>query len=83
MLDVVLTDRIDSLPVGERWNVLFRLQELSICSECRADGSLDVQVKNSCEAILLCMILARVTTTHAEHLQWLERCWNLSVPPGG
>ncbi|MFN7037687.1 MAG: hypothetical protein ACK4SN_15110, partial [Bellilinea sp.] len=29
MLDVVLTDRIDSLPVGERWNVLFRLQELS------------------------------------------------------
>ncbi|MFN7037686.1 MAG: Asr1405/Asl0597 family protein, partial [Bellilinea sp.] len=52
-------------------------------SECRADGSLDVQVKNSCEAILLCMILARVTTTHAEHLQWLERCWNLSVPSGG
>lgn len=83
MFDSVLTARIDSLPVGERWNVLFRLKELAICSECRADGSLDVTVKDSCEAILLCMILARFTTTRSEHVEWLERCWHLSVPPGG
>ncbi|NJK33837.1 MAG: hypothetical protein HC919_02205 [Oscillatoriales cyanobacterium SM2_2_1] len=83
MYESVLTDHIDSLPVGERWSVCTRLAELSIYCECvQGKGRcLDVEIKNSSEAILVCMTLFRFTTTRSQHLSWLERCWQMSVTP--
>ncbi len=83
MPESILTDRIDSLPIGERWNVLWRLGELSIGCACVPDGSLAIQIKNCHEAILVRMILLRYTASRPQHLAWLERCWRLSPASGG
>jgi len=83
MPESILTDRIDSLPIGERWNVRLRLEELAISCECRKDGSLDIHIKNSNEALLVRMILLRHKASRSQHLAWLERCWHSSPAPGG
>ncbi len=83
MPESILTDRIDSLPIGERWNVRLRLEELAISCECRKDGSLDIHIKNSNEALLVRMILLRHKASRSQHLAWLERCWHSSPDSGG
>ncbi len=83
MPEFILTDRIDSLPIGERWNVRLRLEELAIGCECRKDGLLDIHIKNADEALLVRMILLRHQTSRPQHLAWLERCWHLSPASGG
>jgi hypothetical protein len=75
----LMIDRIDSLPIGERWNVCYRLQELSIFCECCEDGSLQIEVKHWLELILVCMTLLRVTTSRCQQVERLERCWNLPL----
>jgi len=82
MPEAILTDRIESLPAGERWSVCARLRELSIDSECPADGSLQITIKNSCEAILVCMILSRCVASRRQQVEWLYRCWDLAPYPG-
>jgi hypothetical protein len=56
---------------------------LSIDSDCPADGSLQITIKNSCEAILVCMILSRCVASRRQQVEWLYRCWDLAPYPGG
>jgi hypothetical protein len=83
MTDLVLTDRIHSLPIGERWNVCYRLEELSIVCQCSEDGCLYVEMNNCCQIILVCFTLFRFTASRYQQIDWLERCWNLSTSKGG
>jgi hypothetical protein len=83
MSDFVLTDRIYTLPMGERWNVCHRLKELSICCQCPEDGSLFVQINSWFEVVLVCMTLFRFTASRQQQLDWLERNWCLSNYVGG
>jgi hypothetical protein len=71
--------RIDSLPIGEKWNVRFRLEELSILCECTEDGSLQIHIKHWLELILVCITLLRFTTSRRQQVEMLERCWHLTL----
>jgi len=75
----LMIDRIDSLPIGEKWNVRFRLEELSILCECTEDGSLQIQIKHWLELILVCITLLRFTTSRRQQVEMLERCWDLAL----
>ncbi|MEN9208133.1 MAG: hypothetical protein Q6L50_05200 [Gloeomargarita sp. GMQP_bins_120] len=83
MWEAILTDHIETLPVGERWNIRARLQELAIACECLADGSLAVEIKNCHQAILVAMILFRFNSSRQQQVDWLERCWQSLAVPGG
>lgn len=78
-LSNLMIDRIDSLPIGERWNVRYRLEELSIGCECADDGSLQIEIKHWLEVILLWITLLRFTTSRHQQVERLERCWSLSL----
>jgi hypothetical protein len=75
----LMIDRIDSLPIGERWNVRYRLEELSIFCECPDDGSLHIEIKHWLELILVCITLLRFTTSRCQQVERLERCWDLAL----
>jgi hypothetical protein len=79
MQNSILIDRIDSLPIGERWNVRYRLEELSIFCECAEDGSLQIEIKHWLELILVCITLLRFTTSRHQHVERLERCWHVPL----
>ncbi|MCS7030659.1 MAG: hypothetical protein NZL92_03885 [Gloeomargarita sp. SKYG116] len=83
MMDTVFIDHIDFLPVGERWTIRARLQELGVNCECLEGGSLAVEITNSWVAILVSMVLFRFVTSRRQQVEWLERCWQVLTAPGG
>ncbi|QOV22341.1 Asr1405/Asl0597 family protein [Anabaenopsis elenkinii] len=64
------------IPLSVRWPILLRLQELMIPCCCHSDGSVEVQVNNLLEAILIRSILMQFLASRYELVDWLERCWD-------
>ncbi|MDJ0733691.1 MAG: hypothetical protein QNJ47_06315 [Nostocaceae cyanobacterium] len=70
-----LGEQILQVPVGDRWRIYHRLQELMIPCSCPVDGSLRVEINNSIALILLHSTVMQFTATRTELINWLERCW--------
>lgn len=65
------------LPVGTRWQIYYRLQELRIESSCSDDGSLRIKVNRFEDLVLLQSTLKQFTASRQELIDWLDKCWNL------
>ncbi|AKG24147.1 Asr1405/Asl0597 family protein [Calothrix sp. 336/3] len=63
------------VPVGDRWLVFHRLQELMIPCACLSDGSLAVQIDDCLTAILVYSIVKRFTASRQDLVDYLESCW--------
>jgi len=61
----------------DRWSVFYRLQQLSIPCRCDRGQPLQVQVNGTTAAIQLWSAIKQVTASRKEHLEWLERCWEV------
>lgn len=60
---------------SDRWFVHQRLQELMISSWCLDDGSLQVEVNSSLDAMLVHSTIRQFTAPRNELVSWLENCW--------
>ena len=67
------------IPLGNRWQIYHRLQELMINCSCHADGSLRVQVNNLQEAILVRSAVRQFIASRCQLVEWLETCWSQSI----
>ncbi|MCL6435603.1 MAG: hypothetical protein K6T90_15605 [Leptolyngbyaceae cyanobacterium HOT.MB2.61] len=67
------------VPLGDRWCIYHRLQELMIPCACSKDGSLRVEVNHGIAAILLRSTVQQFTASRQELVDWLERCWYTEV----
>ncbi|MDJ0697266.1 MAG: hypothetical protein QNJ49_18165 [Mastigocoleus sp. MO_167.B18] len=65
------------LPVGTRWQIYHRLQELKIECSCSGDGSLRIKVNQFEDLVLLQSTLKQFTASRQELIDWLDKCWNL------
>ncbi|YAF94738.1 MAG: Asr1405/Asl0597 family protein [Nodularia sp. CChRGM 3473] len=70
-------DQVLQIPLGDRWRICHRLQELMIPCSCHTDGSLRVQVNNLLEVILIRSTVKQFLASRHELVEWLERCWDL------
>ena len=75
----VLSGYVVEVPLGDRWCIYHRLQELMIPCACPTDGSLRVEVNHGITAILVRSTVQQFTATRCELLNWLERCWDVEV----
>lgn len=71
----MLDDHILQIPLGDRWQIYQRLQELMIPCYCHPDGSLRVKVNSCLTAVLVRSTLMQFLASRQELLDWLERCW--------
>ncbi|NJK74732.1 MAG: hypothetical protein HC849_34190 [Oscillatoriales cyanobacterium RU_3_3] len=69
VIHVVAVSRID------RWQIYNRLQELMIPCWCPKDGSLQVQIRDNIDAVLLRSVVQQFVASRQEMVNWLERCW--------
>jgi hypothetical protein len=67
-------EQILQVPLGDRWCIYHRLQELMISCSCPPDGSLRVQVNNLQEAILVRSTLMQFFASRHQLVKWLENC---------
>ena len=67
------------IPIGNRWQIYHRLQELTITCSCPPDGSLRVQVNNLQEAILVRSAVRQFLASRGQLVEWLETCWSHSI----
>jgi hypothetical protein len=58
-----------------RWDIYFRLQELEISCECKANRPLQVSIENPLAAIQLWSTIQMFTATKSSQTEHLERCW--------
>jgi hypothetical protein len=70
VIHVVAVSRID------RWQIYNRLQELMIPCWCPKDGSLQVEIQNSINGLLLRSVVQQFVASRQEMVSWLERCWD-------
>ncbi|HLP92285.1 MAG TPA: hypothetical protein VK184_27300 [Nostocaceae cyanobacterium] len=73
------SEQILRIPVGDRWSVYYRLQELMIPCEYLADGGLRVQVNSPQTAILVRSILMQFFASRHQLIAWLEHCWQYNT----
>lgn len=66
-----------NIPVGDRWQIYHRLQELHIRCWCPIDGSLRVEVSTDLDAILVRSAVMQFTASRQELIEWLGKCWQL------
>jgi hypothetical protein len=76
---VALGEQVLQIPLGDRWPIYHRLQELMIPCSHLPDGSLQVQVNSLLTAILVCSTVMQFVATRQELLDWLEYCWNYTA----
>jgi hypothetical protein len=67
-------EQILQIPLGDRWCIYHRLQELMISCSCPEDGSLRVQINNLQEAILFRSTLMQFFASRHQLVTWLEHC---------
>jgi hypothetical protein len=67
-----------AVPMGERWQIHARLQELEISSYCAPDGLLHVEINTPLQLLLVYRILWQATTTRQQWIDWLECCWQMA-----
>lgn len=58
-----------------RWDIYFRLLELSIPCSCETGEPLKVCVKDALTAIQLWSVMKQTTATRGEQVEWLNACW--------
>ncbi|HLO85070.1 MAG TPA: hypothetical protein VK203_08685 [Nostocaceae cyanobacterium] len=73
------SEQILQIPLGDRWQIYHRLQELMIPCSCLPDGCLSVQVNSPQTAILVRSILMQFFASRHQLIEWLECCWQCSV----
>lgn len=73
VVQVAQVSRID------RWSIHQRLQELMIPSWCPEDGSLQVEINTSLDAVLVHSTIRQFIAPRHELVDWLERCWQKSL----
>ena len=71
---LTIGEQILQIPLGDRWCIYHRLQELMISCSCPPDGSLRVQVNNLQEAILVRSTLMQFFASRHQLVKWLENC---------
>ncbi|AFY50978.1 hypothetical protein Nos7524_5255 [Nostoc sp. PCC 7524] len=71
-----LGDQVLQIPLGDRWQIYHRLQELMIPCSCPPDGSLRVQVNTWLAAILVRSTVKQFLAPRQELVDWLECCWH-------
>lgn len=64
------------VPLGDRWRIHQRLQELMIPCWCLPDGSLRADVQHSLAALLLRSVVQQFVASRQERVNWLDRCWD-------
>ena len=67
-------EQVLQIPLGDRWCIYHRLQELMISCSCPPDGSLCVQINNLQEAIIVNSILMQFFAPRYQLVTWLENC---------
>jgi hypothetical protein len=60
---------------SDRWFIHQRLQELMIPSWCLEDGSLQVEIHSTLDAMLVHSTIRQFTAPRNELVSWLENCW--------
>ena len=71
--------QVIAVPLGERWSIQRRLQELHITCACPADGTLRVDIDHPVELMLVHSVVHRFTAPRQAKASWLERCWKTQV----
>mgnify|MGYP007051595268 CR=1 FL=1 len=71
------TAEVLQVPRGDRWRILYRLQELDLTCGCTPTGQLWVMIRTPTEALLVHSVLRLFTLNRSSRLSWLERCWSL------
>jgi hypothetical protein len=61
---------------GDRWCLYHRLQELMIPCWCLQDGTLQVEVQDGLNALLLWSVVRQFSASRTELVEWLNQCWN-------
>jgi hypothetical protein len=72
---VLLGEQILEIPLGDRWQIYHRLQELMISCSCDSDGFLRVEVNSFQTAMLVHSTVMQFLATRHELVEWLESCW--------
>ena len=67
--------QVVDIPINDRWQVYYRLQELQIQCWSPPDGSLKVDIRNDVDAILVCSAVMHITATRQVLVEWLYQCW--------
>ena len=70
-----------AVPLGDRWSIRRRLQELSIQAWCPAEGQLQVEVNTYVEAVQVWSVVRQFGTSRSTLVAWLETCWQQASPP--
>ena len=71
-----LGEQILQIPLSDRWQIYYRLQDMMITCSCPPDGSLRVQVNNLQEAILVRSAVRQFLASRGQLVEWLETCWS-------
>lgn len=58
-----------------RWNIYYRLLDLSIPCSCKMGEPLRVCVQDTLAAIQLWSVIRQATASRKEHIEWLNTCW--------
>ncbi|NJL02550.1 MAG: hypothetical protein HC838_00255 [Spirulinaceae cyanobacterium RM2_2_10] len=68
-----------TIPLGDRWRIRHRLNELAIPVACPSDGSLRVEIDCPLALILVRSTVQQFAASRGELVQWLERCWQVAA----
>lgn len=60
-----------------RWEVYFRLLELSIPCSCQTGEPLRVCIQDTLTAIQLWSVMKQATASRHEQIEWLNACWGV------
>ena len=62
---------------SDRWHLYHRLQELMIPCWCLPDGTLQVEIQDGQNALLLWSVVRQFSASRKELVDWLNQCWNI------
>jgi hypothetical protein len=68
---LIQIDRVD------RWDVYYRLQQLSIPCWCQQGQPLEVQAYSAIAVIQIWSVIKQITASRQERLAWIKRCWQI------
>ncbi|MEN9214068.1 MAG: hypothetical protein Q6K12_02410 [Gloeomargarita sp. DG_1_6_bins_138] len=60
---------------SQRWPIYHRLQELEIPCRCEPHRPLEIEMTHPRDVLLVWSVVHQVMGTRAQHVAWLERCW--------
>lgn len=66
-----------SIPLGDRWQIRHRLEELDIACNCLPDGSFTVVVETPLAALQVWSVVRQLTLPRTTLVASLKRCWGL------